>query len=89
MFSSDAAGAVGASGVSRRQDLTAYLMVLYVAIRQHGAPEALVSDGGGVFRAKQAQHIYDALGIIKREIELRQAWQSYIPALSVAGSASY
>jgi hypothetical protein len=53
-------------------------MVLYAAIRQHGAPEVLVSDGGGVFRAKQARQVYGALGIEKREIELRQPWQSYI-----------
>jgi transposase InsO family protein len=70
--------AVLASAVSRRQNLTAYLMVLYAAIRQHGAPEALVSDGGSVFRAKQARQIYDALGIKKLEIERRQPWQSYI-----------
>lgn len=70
--------AILASGVSRRQDLTAYLMVLFAAIRQHGVPEALVSDSGGVFRAKQAQQIYDRLGIIKLEVERRQAWQSYI-----------
>lgn len=70
--------AVLASGISRRQDLTAYLMVLYAAIRQHGAPEALVSDSGSVFRAKQAQQIYAALGITKLEIERRQPWQSYI-----------
>ena len=70
--------AVLASGISRRQDLTAYLMVLYAAIRQHGAPEALVSDGGSVFRAKQAQQIYTVLGITKLEIERRQPWQSYI-----------
>jgi putative transposase len=67
-----------ASVVSRKQDLTAYLMVLYAAIRQHGAPEALVSDGGGVFRATQAQRIYAALGIRKEQIDRRQAWQSYI-----------
>jgi hypothetical protein len=53
-------------------------MVLYAAIRQHGAPEGLVSDGGGVCRAKQAQQVYRALGIDKREIERRQPWQSYI-----------
>ena len=70
--------AILASGISRRQDLTAYLMVLYAAIRQHGAPEHLVSDGGSVFRAKQAQQIYAALGITKLEIERRQPWQSYI-----------
>ncbi len=70
--------AILASGLSLTQDLTAYLMVLYAAIRQHGAPEHLVSDGGGVFRAKQAKRVYEALGIQKREIERRQPWQSYI-----------
>jgi len=70
--------AILASGVSRRQDLTAYLMVLFAAIRQHGAPEVLVSDRGSVFRAKQTQHIYDRLGILKLTIEPRQSWQSYI-----------
>jgi len=53
-------------------------MVLFAAIRQHGAPEALVSDGGVVFRAKQAQHIYDRVGVLKLTIEPRQSWQSYI-----------
>jgi putative transposase len=38
--------AILASALSPRQDLTAFLIVLYAAIRQHGAPEALVSDGG-------------------------------------------
>lgn len=70
--------AVLASVVSRRQNLTAYLIVLHAAIHQHGAPEALVSDGGSVFRAKQAQQIYAARGITKLEIERRQPWQSYI-----------
>ncbi len=70
--------AILASGLSQSQDLAAYLMVLYAAIRQHGAPEGLVSDGGGVFRAKQAQQVYKALGIEKQEIERRQPWQSYI-----------
>ncbi len=32
-----------ASGLSQSQDLTAYLMVLYAAIRQHGAPEGALS----------------------------------------------
>ncbi len=70
-----------ASGLSRTQDLTAYLMVLYAAIRQHGAPEALVSDGGGIFRAKQAQQMYKTLGIDKREISRRQPRQSYIETI--------
>jgi transposase len=70
--------AILASGLSRTQDLTAYLIVLYAAIRQHGAPEALVSDGGSIFKAKQAVAIYRALGIRKEQIDKRQAWQSYI-----------
>jgi hypothetical protein len=67
-----------ASAVSPRQDLTAYLIVLRAAIEAHGAPEVLVSDGGGVFRATQAKAIYAALGIEKREIDRGQAWQNYI-----------
>ena len=43
-----------ASMLSRSQDLTAYLMVLYAAIRRYGSPEALVSDGGAIFRATRA-----------------------------------
>ena len=67
-----------ASAVSPRQDLTAFLIVLRAAVAAHGAPEALVSDGGGVFRANHAKAIYAALGIEKREIEQGQAWQNDI-----------
>jgi transposase len=67
-----------ASALSRTQDLTAYLIVLFAALRQHGAPEAIVSDSGGIFLAKEAKRIYRALGIQKRQIDLRQSWQSYI-----------
>lgn len=70
--------AVLASAVSRTQDLTAYLMVLYAAVRQHGNPEALVSDSGSVFKAKEAMRIYASLGIKKEQIDRKQAWQSYI-----------
>jgi transposase InsO family protein len=70
--------AILASAVSRSQDLTAYLMVLYAAIRQHGCPEALVSDAGSIFKAKEALRIYAALGIRKEQIDKKQAWQSYI-----------
>jgi len=70
--------AILASGLSRTQDLTAYLLVLYMAIHQHGAPDVLVSDSGGVFLAKQAQRIYAALGVRKEEIARRQPWQNYI-----------
>jgi transposase len=70
--------AILASALSRRQDLTAYLIVLYAAIRQHGSPEALVSDGGGIFKAEQALALYRQLGITKEQIDKGQAWQSYI-----------
>jgi hypothetical protein len=69
-----------ASLLSPRQDLTAYLVVLRVAIERYGAPEVLVSDSGGVFLATQAKRIYAALGIDKREIERGQPWQNYIEA---------
>lgn len=70
--------AILASALSRTQDLTAFLLVLYAAIRQHGAPQALVSDGGAVFKAQQALDIYAELGIQKEQIERRQSWQNYI-----------
>jgi hypothetical protein len=70
--------AILASAVSRTQDETAYLMVLYAAIRQHSCPEAIVSDGGAVFKAQQAKAIYQALGIEHQPIKRRQSWQSYI-----------
>ena len=70
--------AILASALSRSKDLTAYLMVLYAAIRQHGSPEALVSDSDAVFKAKEALRIYQALEIRKEVIEKRQPWQSYI-----------
>ncbi len=67
-----------ATAVSPRQDLTAYLIVLRAAVEAHGAPEVLVSDSGGIFKAKHARAIYAALGIAKQEIEAGQAWQNYI-----------
>lgn len=67
-----------ASLPSPRQDLTAYLVVLRAALLVHGAPETLVSDSGGIFLARQAQAIYRALGIEKREIARGQPWQNYV-----------
>ncbi len=67
-----------ASGLSRRQDLGAVLLVFYAAVRQHGSPEALVTNGGGVFRANQALAIFARLGIRKEQIAKRQPWQSLI-----------
>jgi putative transposase len=72
--------AVVASGLSRTQDLGTFLMVLFAAVRQHGAPEGLVTDGGSVFRAKHLLTVLDRLGVVKHEIARRQAWQNYIEA---------
>ncbi len=69
--------AIRASGLSRTQELTAYLLVLSAAIRQPGAPEALVSDGGSS-KAKQARRIHDALGSRKGQIAHRQPWPHHI-----------
>ena len=61
--------AVLASALTRTQDLASYLSVLYAAVERYGSPEALVTDGGGVFRANQAKAVYEAFGIAKHEIE--------------------
>src|SRR5215211_5145187 len=70
--------AILSSAVVRSQDLASYLSVLYAAVEEYGSPEELVTDGGGVFRATQARHAYEALGIAKHEIERGRPWQSYI-----------
>lgn len=70
--------AIVASIVSPTQDTAAYLKVLRDAVRDHGSPGRLVSDGGGVFKANAAKAVYAALGIEKEQIARRQAWQSYI-----------
>jgi putative transposase len=67
-----------ASALSRTQDLGAFLLVLFAAVSAFGSPEALVSDSGSIFKAKDAMRIYAALGIQKEQIEKRQAWQSYL-----------
>ena len=69
--------AILASAVTRTQDLASYLSVLYAAVERYGSPEALVTDGGGVFRARQARAVYEALGIAKHEIERGRPWQNF------------
>ena len=66
-----------ASVLSRSQDLSAYLLVLFIAITHYGTPKAIVSDGGAVFKANQAQTIYSALAMTHERIEHRQSWQNY------------
>ncbi len=63
-----------ASPQFRTQDLTAWVIMLYVAIRQHDVPEGLVSDGGVVFKVKQALVVYERLDIMKHQIDKGQAW---------------
>jgi putative transposase len=70
--------AVLASSVTCRQDLNAFLAVLYQAVQEYGPPEAFVTDSGSTFLANRAQAIYRALGIRKLEIEKGQPWQSYL-----------
>ena len=67
-----------ASAVTTSQDLTAYLSVLYAAVERYGAPEMLVSDGAGVFKANQAKAVYRALGLRKETIEKRKPWQNFV-----------
>jgi putative transposase len=38
---------------------------------------AIASDGGGIFYANQAMSVYQALGIEKKRIDPKQAWQNY------------
>ncbi len=70
--------AVLASSVTRRQELNAFLAVLYRAIQHYGPPEAFVTDSGSVFLANRARALYRLLGIRKVEIEKGKPWQSYI-----------
>lgn len=67
-----------ASSLSPTQDLAPVLMVLWEAWRTHGAPEAVVTDGGAVFRATRLIEMCRRLGIAKREIERGRPWRNYI-----------
>ena len=69
-----------ASALSPTQDLVAVLIVVYDALRKCGSPEAMVSDGGAVFRAKRLLTAYAALGIRRAQIPQGQPWTNYIEA---------
>jgi hypothetical protein len=63
--------------VTRRQDLSAFLSLLYRAVEKHGAPKTLVTDSGSVFLANRAKAVYAKLGVRKEEIEKGKPWQNY------------
>jgi transposase len=73
--------AVLASAISPTQNGWDFLSVLAEAIRHYGAPEALVTDGGGQFYSAQALQLYDMLGIRKERIEPGEPWQNYAETL--------
>ncbi len=72
------ARALLASALSPTQDLLAVLVVLFDALRKCGGPEAIVSDGGAVFRAKRLLTAYAALGIRREQTPPGQPWTNYI-----------
>jgi transposase InsO family protein/transposase len=65
---------------SEYQDLTTVLQILFAALSAYGCPDTLVSDNGGVFRAKDYQDILQALGIERETIEKGKPWQNLIEA---------
>jgi hypothetical protein len=66
-----------ASAISEKQDTAAYLRVLAKVLHHYGAPEAIVTDGGGIFYSHRAMAMYEALDIRKERIDPRQSWQNY------------
>jgi len=69
--------AILSSAVTRRQDLSAFLSVLYRAVECHGAPGTLVTDSGSIFLANRAKAVYAKLGVEKEEIGKGRPWQNY------------
>ena len=69
------------STISATQNQWDYLSVLVDAIRRYGAPEAIVTDGGGIFYSTAALQLYDMLGIRKERIDPGEPWQNYAETL--------
>jgi len=69
------------SAISASQTQWDYLAVLADAIRRYGAPEAIVTDGGGQFYSTVAVQLYDMLGIRKERIDPGAPWQNYAETL--------
>ena len=70
--------AILASDIFQSQDLSCVLIVLYAATERFGAPQKLITDNGGVFRAKQLLAICEALDIEKEYIHARQSWENLV-----------
>ena len=69
--------AILARAVTRRQDLSAFLSVLYRAVERHGAPGTLVTDSGSVFLSNRARAVYAKLSVRKEESERGRPWQNF------------
>jgi len=69
--------AILASAVTRRQDLSAFLLVFYRAAKCYGAPKTLLTDSGSVFLANRARAVYAKLGVNKEDIEKGRPWQNF------------
>jgi len=69
------------STISATQTQWDYLSVLVDAIRRYGAPEAIVTDGGGQFYSTVALELYEMLGIRKERIDPGEPWQNYAETL--------
>ena len=54
------------------------LKLLYEAVRQWGAPAAIVSDSGGAFTSEDYRRTCSRLGIEVHYIEAQQSWQNLI-----------
>src|SRR5918994_1802008 len=70
-------GRILASAVTRRQDLSAFLLVFYRAAKRYGAPKTLLTDSGSIFLANRAKAVYAKLGVNKEEIEKGRPWQNF------------
>ncbi len=65
---------------SEYQDELAILQLLHAALAEHGCPETIVSDNGGVFVGPAFEGVVRGLGIAHPTIERGKPWQNLIEA---------
>lgn len=65
---------------SEYQDELAVLQLLHAALAEHGCPETIVSDNGGVFIGAAFEGVVGGLGIAHPTIERGKPWQNLIEA---------